>query len=31
LSHTKKTKPQIINNKNYIDYLEKISLDILLS
>ena len=31
LSHSRKTNPQIINHKNYIDYLEKISLDILLS
>tara|TARA_Y100001970_G_scaffold91683_1_gene115648 strand:+ start:425 stop:1090 length:666 start_codon:yes stop_codon:yes gene_type:complete len=31
LSHTKKTEPQLINEKSYIDYLEKISLDILLS
>lgn len=31
LSHTKKTKPKLINEKTYVDYLEKISLDILLS
>ena len=31
LSHSRKTNPQITNHKNYIDYLEKISLDILLS
>jgi len=31
LSHTKKTEPQLISEKTYIDYLEKISLDILLS
>tara|TARA_B100000965_G_scaffold208918_1_gene174549 strand:+ start:8913 stop:9578 length:666 start_codon:yes stop_codon:yes gene_type:complete len=31
LSHTKKTEPKLIRKKSYIDYLEKISLDILLS
>tara|TARA_B100000700_G_scaffold91147_1_gene102777 strand:+ start:416 stop:1081 length:666 start_codon:yes stop_codon:yes gene_type:complete len=31
LSHTKKTEPQLLSEKSYIDYLEKISLNILLS
>lgn len=31
LSHTRKTEPQLISQKTYVDYLEKISLDILLS
>ncbi len=31
LSHTKKTEPNLINKKSYINYLEKISLGILLS
>jgi len=31
LSHTKKTEPQLISETTYVDYLEKISLDILLS